>query len=179
MLLFLESSVNVPLMPIVNDQSSVPSTGEMLTVIGLGATSEGGNGASILREVNVPTVSFADCNDQNSYQGDINDATMICAGFSQGGKDSCQGDSGGPLVTQGGVQVGVVSWGDGCARPDLPGVYARVSVAFDWIVSQACPGTGPFCSGSGGGGGPSPTPAPGTGGGGGGGCGRNELVRSS
>lgn len=50
-----------------------------------------------------------------------------------------QGDSGGPMVTQQGsvwVQSGVVSFGFGCARPNLPGVYSRVSRYQSWIDSH-------------------------------------------
>lgn len=56
---------------------------------------------------------------------------MICA--ADRNKDSCQGDSGGPLITPDGVQVGVVSWGSGCADPDYPGVYSNVAAVRDWI----------------------------------------------
>lgn len=65
----------------------------------------------------------------------VNDQT-ICAGEMAGGKDACQGDSGGPLFlsSQGRfVQVGLVSWGEGCARPKLPTVYTRVATHVDWI----------------------------------------------
>jgi secreted trypsin-like serine protease len=60
----------------------------------------------------------------------------ICAGEMAGGKDACQGDCGGPLFisSQGRfVQVGIVSWGEGCARPKLPTVYTRVATHVDWI----------------------------------------------
>ena len=56
---------------------------------------------------------------------------MLCAGYPQGGTDTCQGDSGGPLLAKaldGSLRlVGATSFGDGCAQPGKPGVYARVA----------------------------------------------------
>jgi hypothetical protein len=62
-------------------------------------------------------------------------------GLTKGGKGSCQGDSGGPIIRRDGishVQVGVVSWGYGCARKRKPAVYSRVSKAYSWIQDVAC-----------------------------------------
>uniref|UniRef100_A0A3B3C2Z6 Zgc:165423 n=1 Tax=Oryzias melastigma TaxID=30732 RepID=A0A3B3C2Z6_ORYME len=95
-------------------------------VTGFGTLSSGGSLAQTLQEVNVPIVSNTQCN--SAYGGITNQ--MICAGLTIGGKDSCQGDSGGPLVVKNRtrwVQAGVVSFGNGCAKPNFPGVYARVS----------------------------------------------------
>ena len=65
---------------------------------------------------------------------------MLCAGGVKG-QDACQGDSGGPLM---GVEplsnkiylAGVVSWGIGCGREGLYGVYAKVSNYRGWIESH-------------------------------------------
>jgi secreted trypsin-like serine protease len=63
---------------------------------------------------------------------------MICAGLDVGGKDSCQGDSGGPLLVRDNqdraMLVGVVSWGEGCARPNKYGIYSKVDSVSDWIT---------------------------------------------
>ncbi|XP_071264928.1 uncharacterized protein [Salvelinus alpinus] len=90
-----------------------------------------------LQEVDVPVVGNRQCNCNNGV-GSITD-NMICAGLSAGGKDSCQGDSGGPMVSKQGIrwiQSGVVSFGNGCAQANLPGVYARVSQYQTWINTQ-------------------------------------------
>lgn len=108
------------------------AVGKLARVVGWGATVEGGSSVEDLREVDVPIVSDAECDDAGSYGGDIIDPIMLCAGFAEGGKDSCQGDSGGPLyVPADGVLklTGVVSFGDGCARPQKYGVYAELPAA--------------------------------------------------
>ncbi|GAA3735849.1 serine protease [Plantactinospora mayteni] len=110
------------------------------TVAGWGATREGGAQQRYLMKASVPFVSDAVCNGPSAYDGDVIAAEEICAGPLSGGTDTCQGDSGGPMFRQGGsglVQVGIVSWGNGCARPNFPGVYTQVSYFSSAIASAA------------------------------------------
>lgn len=83
-----------------------------------------------LQYVEVPIIATDKCRD-NTNQYDIHEG-MVCAGCSEGGKDSCQGDSGGPLQCDG-YLVGIVSWGRGCALAGNPGVYTKVSYYEKWI----------------------------------------------
>jgi secreted trypsin-like serine protease len=162
MLLRLESPVtmssNVELA--LNDDFGIPQNNQYLTVLGLGSLEEGGDSPNFLRDVVVQAVDTNECNVGSVYGGDVNGDSMFCAGVDEGGKDSCQGDSGGPIVVRQSdnthVQVGVVSWGIGCARPGIPGVYARVSSAHDWIKAVVCDEwneSASFCDGDSGGGG--------------------------
>jgi len=125
----------------------LPASGEQVsdnaqgTVAGWGLTREGSyDTSSILLQVGVPTIGSRQCAQAYASQGiKIEPSAMLCAGYGQGGKDACQGDSGGPYVIksgQGYVLQGVVSFGVGCARPGLPGVYARVSNYIGWINTQ-------------------------------------------
>ena len=110
-------------------------------IVGFGVTSEGGDAPDTLQQAVVPVIADATCAQQvgSSYE----DRTQLCAGFPQGGTDTCQGDSGGPMYSRTGTGalrvVGATSYGDGCARPGKPGVYARVADATlrEWIRGLA------------------------------------------
>jgi secreted trypsin-like serine protease len=114
--------------------------GTMETIVGFGTTEEGGDVADTLQEAQVPITTDAYCS--GAYD-DFDASTMVCAGFPEGGVDTCQGDSGGPMFGRdaaGALKVvGATSFGEGCARPGKPGVYARVgdTVLREWIRSQA------------------------------------------
>lgn len=117
------------------------------TVAGWGGTTgyEPGEGPTsdfpdILHQVDLQLMTNEQCIDilsENVFVGDEDiTSNMICAAVPEGGKGSCQGDSGGPLVinTGSGVQqVGIVSFGFGCAAEGYPGVYTRISQYIDWI----------------------------------------------
>lgn len=113
-----------------NLATTAPAAGTMATVSGWGIlTEDEGNDGGVpdLMYVDVPIVDHEECKKDylKNNAGDIT-SRMICAGYKEGGKDSCSGDSGGPLVVNN-TLVGVVSFGQGCAEPDYPGVYADVS----------------------------------------------------
>lgn len=112
----------------------------MESIVGFGTTSEGGDTADTLQEAQVPITTDAYCS--GAYD-DFDATSMVCAGFPEGGVDTCQGDSGGPMFGRDAAGVlkvvGATSFGEGCARPGKPGVYARVgdAVLREWIRSQA------------------------------------------
>lgn len=110
-----------------------PAAGTVATVSGWGATAEGGFSSDQLQRVQVPLVDKQVC--QAAYDWRPITDGMLCAAAPGGGKDACQGDSGGPLVANNKL-LGVVSWGEGCARDAYPGVYAAVPHFIDWIAEQ-------------------------------------------
>lgn len=110
--------------------------GNDVTVSGWGTTSYGGYTSNFLRKTTLDIIGRATCNRDNSYAGSIT-SRMLCA--ARPGKDSCQGDSGGPLfLRNSGIykQVGVVSWGNGCAAPAYPGVYTHLGVLRNWVATK-------------------------------------------
>jgi trypsin len=121
-------------------EGSLWAAGTMETIAGWGTTSEGGDTPDTLQEAQVPITADATC---AAAYSDFDPATMVCAGYPQGGTDTCQGDSGGPLfgrTAAGDLKVvGATSFGEGCARAGKPGVYARVADTplREWIRSQA------------------------------------------
>lgn len=138
----IDFSVNKKLSAITLADSNLETSGgledgTMTTAFGWGLTRENGSQPTLMRQVDLPLVSRERANAVGAYNGQV-DETMIAAGYDQGGKDSCQGDSGGPLITnENGVKtlVGVVSWGEGCARAKKYGIYSNVAYAHEWIKS--------------------------------------------
>jgi secreted trypsin-like serine protease len=112
------------------------------TVAGWGAAREGGGQQRFLLKTQVPFVDDATCSSQGGDYGDLIPSAEICAGnLANGGVDTCQGDSGGPMFRRDNsnawIQVGITSWGDGCARAHAPGVYTAVSTFASDIAKAA------------------------------------------
>jgi hypothetical protein len=128
----------------LNRDSDQPRNGEDVTVMGLGALAEGGDYPDVLQAVDLGVIDFETCNDAyvEVGLGPLIEDVMLCAGTNTNlPQDSCQGDSGGPLINRFGHQVGVVSFGLGCAREGFPGIYARIAVrgdAEDWVGNTLC-----------------------------------------
>jgi len=123
-------------------------------VIGWGRTEQGPS--NVLRQVTLPFFPHERCrNAYTDYTGTSSSVTdgMVCAGYENGGKSACFGDSGGPLMipiaaAPGWKQVGIVSWGSsGCATPQLPNVYTRISAYQPWIADCLLNHNGRICSG--------------------------------
>ena len=167
MIIKLTGSSSLPTVRL-NTNDNLPVAGSSLQVLGWGTTAAAfAVEADTLQEVDVVTITNEECSDAgNAYENDITPDSLCAAEVNKG---ACQGDSGGPLVIPGSssekdVQVGIVSWGVGCAQPECklfrrgsscsafstnltdssaaflidPGVYARIEKEFDWIRFQVC-----------------------------------------
>jgi trypsin len=156
-LVFLSRAVSAEYLNLVtlNTDAEAPSVGDSVYVMGWGDTAKEDDIqmiSDVLMGVEVKMISNDECDSSKGFIGGYDEtyqnqitSNMMCAKDSN--KDSCQGDSGGPAIVRGqkgpngkvnDVQVGVVSWGVGCAHGSFPGVYARVSAAQKWIEDEVC-----------------------------------------
>ncbi len=156
-LIELETSVNNEAVTLLDleQTSQLAIENSTVTVTGWGGREgyEAGGGPTsnfpdVLHQVDLQLMTNEECKSTLAqsftelYEGvfspeevGISDA-MICATIAGGGKGSCQGDSGGPLMVntnEGWQQIGIVSWGIGCAADGFPGVYTRSALFTDWI----------------------------------------------
>ena len=134
------ASANPPVKVAGASERALWQPGVLETIVGWGATEENGDAPDVLQEGRVPITTDEYC--AQAYEDDFEAETMVCAGYPEGGVDTCQGDSGGPLfghAADGLRVVGATSFGEGCARPGKPGVYARVADTLlrEWIRSHA------------------------------------------
>ncbi|XP_068253997.1 ovochymase-2 isoform X4 [Nyctibius grandis] len=124
--------------------------GYICTACGWGRLNENGVLPQVLYEVNLPILNSKECSRAlSTLKKPIQDDTIMCAGFPDGGKDACQGDSGGPLLCRrkhgAWTLAGVISWGMGCARGWIsnekkkhynrgsPGIFTDLSAVLSWI----------------------------------------------
>ncbi len=152
------SFIAQPLAFVDGGETRFDEAGRSVVVAGWGVTSSGAS-TNRLQSARLNVVDNAACADAYA---DFAQAVMVCAAFR--GRDSCQGDSGGPLFAREvigfdvkkkkkkkghkrekvrvpisrDVQMGIVSFGRGCALPGFPGVYTRLSddEVNDFIVSE-------------------------------------------
>ncbi|XP_023239333.1 venom protease-like isoform X1 [Centruroides sculpturatus] len=125
--------------PICLDRNNATVNDKITTVAGWGNIKKDGLVLSdVLKLVRLPIVENQMCQKwfKDRKKRLIVEDNQICAGYKEGKKDACQGDSGGPQYIKEGnthILVGIVSNGIGCAQPQLPGLYTRVSSYVSWI----------------------------------------------
>jgi secreted trypsin-like serine protease len=131
-------NARVQVLPLVTAfDGALQAPGVPATVTGWGTRTAGqGDYPDLLYQVAVPIVDPPVCAFTYAAKNLLVNGNMLCAGLAAGGKDSCQGDSGGPLVVRAGngwKQAGIVSWGEGCGLPGLPGIYTRLTQFLGYI----------------------------------------------
>lgn len=139
-LLHLTTATTVAPVQLVDEKTNITNPSlpmQQAMVVGWGVT-EDGAGADVLQRAQVPMVSTTACQKFYAAYGITLEETMLCAGYEEGGVDACTGDSGGPLLVwhsrqQTWVQIGIISWGSGCAEAGVYGVYTEVASFIEWI----------------------------------------------
>ncbi|XP_005189774.2 venom protease [Musca domestica] len=117
-------------------------------VAGWGKNHENGTARNVLYELQIMVYTNDLCRQEYQkrnilFSQNQFDSAVLCAGVLTGGKDSCQGDSGGPLMIPEIYKnvahfhlLGVIAYGNGCGRPEIPAVYTSVQYFMDWIIER-------------------------------------------
>lgn len=129
------------------ETAAFEAAGTAVTVTGWGSTSpddpddpgdDQGEQPTVLQEATFPILDEPTCHAELDVYG-YDEGLMLCAGAPDpegtDGVDACWGDSGGPLVTETGdrrLQVGIVSFGPGCAYH--PSAYTQVSAHAGFVA---------------------------------------------
>lgn len=125
----------------INIDNELPYIGQQVTVIGYGTTKQTGKYSTELLQVDLDTADMNVCDEYYTDQYFSSDYQLCIGGDTHHdiGQDACQGDSGGPLfIYNTDIVVGIVSFGDGCAKRGIPSVNAKMSYYHHWIETQLC-----------------------------------------
>lgn len=140
----LQSHIDTVCLP---DSNTIIREGTRCFASGWGKDKFGDDGVfqNILKKINVPVVGHQKCQNKlrSTRLGNFFslDTSFMCAG-GEPNKDTCKGDGGSPLVCSYPnnpnkyFQAGIVAWGIGCGENGVPGVYANIVYASDWIKNE-------------------------------------------